>query len=83
MKSILLVKKLLRLVEMTSGLVNNSFSLPERQAVKMIFFAPCILSKFLGHQDFVSTRRYKISLRVLKNVALESAVNGWNIFEPL
>ena len=68
---------------MTSGLVNNSFSLPERQAVKMIFFAPCILSKFLGHQDFVSTRRYKISLRVLKNVALESAVNGWNIFEPL
>ena len=25
---------------MTSGLVNASFSLPERQAVKMIFFAP-------------------------------------------
>ena len=41
MKSILLVKKLLGLVEMTSGLVNASFSLPERQAVKMIFFAPC------------------------------------------
>ena len=68
---------------MTSGLVNDSFSLPERQAVKMIFFAPCILSKFLGYQDFVSTRRYKISLKVLKNVALESAVNGWNIFELL
>ena len=30
------------LVEMTSGLVNASFSLPEWQAVKMIFFAPCI-----------------------------------------
>ena len=29
------------LVEMTSGLVNASFSLPEWQAVKMIFFAPC------------------------------------------
>ena len=42
MKSILLVKKFLGLVEMTSGLVNASFSLPERQAVKMIFFAPCI-----------------------------------------
>ena len=40
-KSILLVKKFLRLVEMTSGLINASFSLPEWQAVKMIFFAPC------------------------------------------
>ena len=29
------------LVEMMSGLVNTSFSLPEWQAVKMIFFAPC------------------------------------------
>ena len=26
---------------MTSGLVSASFSLPEWQAVKMIFFAPC------------------------------------------
>ena len=43
MKSILLVKKRLGLVEMTSGLVNASFSLPERQAVKTTFFAPCIL----------------------------------------
>ena len=41
MKSILLVKKFLGLVEMTSGLVNASFSLPEWQAVKRIFFAPC------------------------------------------
>ena len=43
MKSILHVKKLLGLVEMMSGLVkfNASFSLPEWQAVKMIFFAPC------------------------------------------
>ena len=31
---------LLGLVEMTSGLVNVGFSLPEWQAVKMIFFAP-------------------------------------------
>ena len=42
MKSILLDKKLLGLVEMTSGLVNASFSLPKWQAVKMIFFAPCV-----------------------------------------
>ena len=42
MKSILLVEKFLGLpvVEMTSGLVNASFSLPEWQAVKIIFFAP-------------------------------------------
>ena len=44
MKSILLDEKLLGLVEMTSGLVNASFSLPEWQAVKMIFFASCDLS---------------------------------------
>ena len=43
MKSILLDEKLLGLVEMTSGLANASFSLPERQAVKIIFFAPCFL----------------------------------------
>ena len=42
MKSILLVKKLLGLVEMTSGLVNASFGLPEWQDVKMIFFAPLL-----------------------------------------
>ena len=40
MKSILLIKKFLGLVEMTSGLVNASFGLPEWQAVKLIFFAP-------------------------------------------
>ena len=43
MKPILLVKKFLGLVEMTSGLVNASSSLPELQAVQMIFFAPCHL----------------------------------------
>ena len=44
MKLILLVKKFLGLVEMTSGLVNASFSLPKWQAVKMIFFAPWVPS---------------------------------------
>ena len=33
-------KKFLGPVKMTSGLVNASFSLPEWQAVKMIFFEP-------------------------------------------
>jgi len=41
-KSILLVKMFLGLAEMIPGLVNASFSLPEWQAVKMIFFAPCL-----------------------------------------
>ena len=41
MKSILLVKKLLGLVEMRSRVVDASFSLPDWQAVKMIFFAHC------------------------------------------
>ena len=44
MKSILHNEKRLGLVEMTSGLVNASFSLPEWQAVKMIFFAPWVYS---------------------------------------
>ena len=42
MKSILLVKKRLGLVEMSSGLVNAIFSLPFGQAVEMIFFAPWV-----------------------------------------
>ena len=33
------LQKAFGLVEMTSGLVNVSFSLPEWQAVKMVFFA--------------------------------------------
>ena len=53
MKSILLVKKFWGLVEMTSGLVNASFSLPEWQAVKMIFFAPC---SSVANRTVASTR---------------------------
>ena len=37
----LLIKTFLGLVEMMLGLVNVSCSLPEWQAVKMTFFAPC------------------------------------------
>ena len=37
----LLIKTFLGLVEMMFGLVNVSFSLPEWQAVKMTFYAPC------------------------------------------
>ena len=34
-------KRVLGLVKMTCGLVHTSYSLPEWQAVKLTFFAPC------------------------------------------
>ena len=37
----LLIETFFGLVEMIFGLVNVTFSLPEWQAVKMTFFAPC------------------------------------------
>ena len=37
----LLIKTFLGLVEMMFGLVNVSFSLPQLEAVRMSFFAPC------------------------------------------
>ena len=43
MKSVLLIKTFLGLAEMMFGLVDVSFSLPEWQAVKMTFFAPCMI----------------------------------------
>ena len=67
MKAILLVKKLLGLVEMTSSLVNANFSLPEWQAVKMIFFAPGgvsyklnIIRGYLLHKRHLFERGYKL-----------------------
>ena len=39
----LLIKTLWGLAEMMLGLVNVSFSLPKWQAVKLTFFAPCIM----------------------------------------
>ena len=54
MKSILLVKKLSGLVEMMSELVSASFSLPKWQAVKMIFFAPCLILYNFFHKLYVA-----------------------------
>ena len=56
MKSILLVKRFWGLVEMTCGLVNASFSLPKWQAVKTIFFAPCIVLFSLLLRTIVVTK---------------------------
>ena len=38
----MVIKNFFRLVEMTFGLVLASYSLPEWQAVKLTFFAPCL-----------------------------------------
>ena len=54
MKSILLVKELLGLLEMMTGLVHACFSLPERQAVKVIFIAPCDGNRRSGREGVVS-----------------------------
>ena len=51
----LLIKMLLGLVEMMFGLVNVSFSLPEWQAVKMTFFAPCKTHSLILYPCFFST----------------------------
>ena len=45
-KSICSSKRFFGPVEMIFGLVNCSFSLPEWQAVKMTFFAPCKVNPF-------------------------------------
>ena len=41
----MLIKKGFGLVEMTCGLVYANYSLPEWQAVKLTFFAPCFIRK--------------------------------------
>ena len=57
MISNLLVKTFLGLVEMTSGLVNASFSLPKWQAVKMIFFAPWVRKKKVTNVTYPENKR--------------------------
>ena len=54
------VQKAFGLAEMTSGLVNVSFSLPEWQAVKMIFFASCTYNRCYF---FAFSRRAKASAK--------------------
>ena len=72
MKSILPVKKVLGLVEMTSVLVNARFSLPEWHAVKMIFFAPCKYRKI----PKISPRAYIFQRPFLRGLFLEVLIFG-------
>ena len=59
MKAIQLIKKFLGLVEMTFGLVYASLSLPEWQAVKITFFAPCNWQKM----KIENVQRYPVSIK--------------------
>ena len=58
MKSILLVKKRLGLVEMTSGLVNASFSLPETASCKNDFL--CTLGLLLNEKNSTLTMQINV-----------------------
>ena len=69
MKSILFVRKLLGLVEMTFALVNAFFSLPKWQAVKMIFFAP------------LNIQRGKEGKRYLQQRILNYGVRGCTLYK--
>ena len=89
-----MVKKILGLVEMTSGLVNASFSLPEWQALKMIFFAPCPFHRSLTWNACASYAHPRDSQErllavqseelckgpVFENLTVTSTVNYHNIF---
>ena len=80
MKSILLVKKLLGLVEMTSGLVNVSFSLPEWQAVKRIFFAPCVIFIYKRQKQTLDNSKVRITVVKFRGRRrdTEPSLLGWH-----
>ena len=70
MKSILLIKMYLGLVEMTFGLVYASFRLPEWRALKMTFFAPYLFSK---QSCLVPVRRFPTPFRSIHFVDVSQA----------
>ena len=84
MKSILLVKKLLGLVEMTSGLV------PKWQAVKTIFFAPwhflksvCVSVRSLYHCALFMLF-YQISRKEIQYLSMSGMSHGrWGTSFPI
>ena len=67
---------------MTSGLVNASFSLPEGQAVKMIFFAPCLfICKFYNTKSKNWQASDKEPATEIKSTAVLPYIKG--LSEPL
>ena len=70
MKSILLVKKLLGLVEMTSGLVN----------VKRIFFAPCVIFIYKRQKQTLGNSKVRITVVKFRGRRrdTEPSLLGWH-----
>ena len=68
-KLFLLFKKFGGIVKMMFGLINVSFSLPEWQAVKMTFFAPCysIRNRLLLYPGWHSTLKLNQNPQCLLN----------------
>ena len=64
MKSILLIKKIGGLVEMTFGSVNASFSLPEWQAVKNDFL--CTLAGIKCNSPMIVSARSLLQFTILE-----------------
>ena len=64
--TILLIKTFLGLVEINFGLVHASYSLPEWQAVKLAFFAPCLRSFMYPSEDGQSIS-LSLKTRILKS----------------
>ena len=64
----LYIKTFLGLVEMTFGLVHASYRLPEWQAVKLTFFAPCkqLAEQITNSKDLI----YTCIAAVLRDVAM-------------
>ena len=67
------------LVEMTSGLVNVSFSLPEWQAVNMIFFATCSSFYFL---ESPGSSPHTLSSTLLPGGGLDYGLCGSRKYPP-
>ena len=80
MKSILLIKMFLGLVEMTFGLVYASFSFPEWQALKMTFFAPCV--------PWCRTKKLSLLIKITTTTTTTTVQSGhgfhisWYSFPP-
>ena len=73
---------------MTCGLVHASFSMPEWQAVKLTFFAPCIMHlvyplRLMGgvqvHYDLCESKEFHFKLSIFKLNDFNNTKNECNI----
>ena len=67
MKSILLIKMFLGLVEMTFGLVYSCFGLPEWQPLEMTLFAPWVVLPRPRNPDLFMTKSVYFTMKIYFN----------------